>query len=242
MGRVRPDRDRFVLVGHSAGGNLSALLAAERVDGLPKAKAVIAITPGEVRPPRRPDLRHIPPETLLVVVANEHDFVVGDGRAREIFAGATAVPEARKRFVLYRTDRRGPIPLVADHLAPTAGLASLDSGEGPFRDIQMSRAGVDLLDRHGFWWLADLTLRPPSPAGPSTRSTPPPASLTLAAGATADPSSRRSLPPTWPSPPASIPPTASDSSPGTPMSSSSGLLSVAEIAQVRQPVQFRYGR
>src|SRR5439155_9397855 len=61
-------------------------------------------------------------------------------------------------FVLYRTDRHGSWPIIADHVAPCAGLAALDTGEGPLHALQMSKAGVDLLDRHGFWRLADLTL------------------------------------------------------------------------------------
>ncbi len=159
-GHVRPDLDRFALIGHSAGGNLSALMAAVALDeGLPIPKAVIALMPGEVRPvPGDPDLSRIPPETLLVVVAGEHDVIVGDVRAREIHAQATAVPEDRKLYVLYRTDRQGPVPLMAEHFAPSGSLAKLDTGEGPFRQFQMKNAGVDILDRFGFWRLADLTL------------------------------------------------------------------------------------
>ena len=95
---------------------------------------------------------------MLVVVAAEHDLLVGDSRARQIFTSATAVPLSRKKYVLYRTDRQGPVNLLADHLAPTAGLPRLDSGEGPFRSRQMSLATVDILDRYGFWRLTDVTL------------------------------------------------------------------------------------
>jgi dienelactone hydrolase len=158
-GRVRPDRDRFALIGHSAGGNLAALMAASAsIAGLPKPRAVLAIMPGEVMHLPEPRPATIPAETLLVVVAGDQDRVVGDFRARQIFAEATAVPAERKAYVLYRTDRRGPVPIIADHLAPTAGLKRLDSGEGPLRAYQFSHAEVDLLDRFGFWRLADLTL------------------------------------------------------------------------------------
>ena len=158
-GRVRPDLSRFALIGHSAGGNLAALLAAAAEGyGLPEPKAVVSLMPGEVLHLVEPCASAIPARTLLVVVAGDQDRIVGDGRARELYNEATAVPESRKEFVLYRTDRRGPVPLIADHLAPTAGLASIDSGEGPLRSLQMTRAGVDLLDRHGFWRLADITL------------------------------------------------------------------------------------
>lgn len=158
-GRVRPDLERFALIGHSAGGNLSALVAASAAEaGLPRPRAVVAVMPGEVRPVASPSLSRIPAETLLVVVAGDLDLVVGDARARAIHAEATSVPSERKLYVLYRSDRRGAVSLLADHLAPTAPLPALDTGEGPFRGLQMGLGGVDVLDLYGFWRLADLTL------------------------------------------------------------------------------------
>ena len=157
-GHVRPDRDRFALIGHSAGGNLAALLAATRDAGLPSPRALVVLMPGEVLAVREPVLEHIPEETLLVVVAAEDDLVVGDHRARQIFAEATAIPPARKKYVLYRTDRHGRPRLVADHLAPTASFQALDTGGGPFADYQMDRGETNALDHSGFWRLADITI------------------------------------------------------------------------------------
>jgi len=157
-GHVRPDRDRFALIGHSAGGNLAALLAATRDAGLPSPRALVVLMPGEVLAVREPVLEHIPEETLLVVVAAEDDLVVGDHRARQIFAEATTIPPARKKYVLYRTDRHGRPRLVADHLAPTASFQALDTGGGPFADYQMNRGETNTLDHSGFWRLADITL------------------------------------------------------------------------------------
>ncbi len=134
------------------------MAASAKTSGLPTPRAVLAFMPGEVRPVSGPNLADIPAETLLVVVVGDLDLVVGDARARAICLGATAVPAERKLFVQYRTDRRGPFPLLADHAAPTAALPRLDTGEGPFRALQMSLADVDVLDRYGFWRLTDLTL------------------------------------------------------------------------------------
>lgn len=158
-GHVRPDQSRFGLVGHSAGGNLAALIAAVAAEeGLPEPKAVVCVMPGEVQPLHKPSLAQIPAQTLLVVVAAEHDWIVGDGRARQIFAEATAVPPDRKEYVLFRTDRHGSPPLVANHASATAALAAFDSGEGPLRAFQMARGEVNALDRFGLWRLADVTL------------------------------------------------------------------------------------
>ncbi|GIW86034.1 MAG: hypothetical protein KatS3mg108_0358 [Isosphaeraceae bacterium] len=158
-GRVRPDRSRVGLIGHSAGANLAVMLAAGRPDGLPQPRAVVAVMPGEVLPIDQPSPADLPAETRLLVVVGDRDAVVGDARARQIFAAATLIPPENKEYLYYRTQRHAPMPLVADHLAPTAALAGYDSGDGPFRLIQMARAGLDHLDRAGFWEAADLALR-----------------------------------------------------------------------------------
>lgn len=158
-GHVRPDRTRFALVGHSAGGNLAALMAAVAEEqGLPEPRAVVAIMPGEVKPLREPSLARIPARCQLVVVAADADWVVGDVRARQIFAESTSVPSSNKQFVLYRSDRHGSPPLVANHTAPTGALLEFDTGEGPLRSFQMARGEVNALDRFGLWRVADVTL------------------------------------------------------------------------------------
>lgn len=158
-GRTRPDRDRFALIGHSAGGNLAVQLAAMAAEvGLPEPKAVVAALPGEVLPASGPDLALIPPSTALVVAAAQEDVVVGDGRAREIFELARSVPASHKQFVFLRSDRTAVPPLIADHAAPMSALPWLDTGEGPFHAFQMNGATVDQFDREVFWKAADLAL------------------------------------------------------------------------------------
>ena len=156
---VKADRSRFALVGHSTGGVLSVQMAAmARSRGLPDPKAVIAVTPGELLRSKGPKLSDIPATTLLVVIAAEHDVITGDGRAREIYRDATSIPASRKKFVLFRTDLRGRPGFWADHLAPTASLASFDNGEGPFHAFQMNQGATNAIDREGFWKVTDLTL------------------------------------------------------------------------------------
>src|SRR5262249_5983256 len=69
-GHVRPDSGRFALIGHSAGANLAAQIAAlasEPHAALPLPRALVAIMPGEVFPMRKPALSGIPATTLLIV-------------------------------------------------------------------------------------------------------------------------------------------------------------------------------
>jgi acetyl esterase/lipase len=156
---VRPDRSKFAIIGHSAGGNLAAQMAAVAAEAdLPVPKAVVAIFPGEVFPSRKPDLADIPAKTLMVVVAGEKDLVVGDQRAREIFAETTSIPLDRKKYILYRSDLRGYPRFRADHLAPTGAHAPFDTGEGLLPSIQLAQADVNAFDTAGFWRIADLTI------------------------------------------------------------------------------------
>ncbi|MGO9469442.1 MAG: alpha/beta hydrolase [Isosphaeraceae bacterium] len=158
---VRADTTRFALVGHSAGGNLAAQIAAVASDphaDLPLPRALVVVMPGELIPARQPSLDRIPASTLLLVIVGEEDLVVGDLRGRQIFTEATAVPRTRKRFILFRSDRHGYPPLIAEHTAPTGVNHRLDNGEGVFRSLQKSFGDVNALDRAGFWRMTDLTL------------------------------------------------------------------------------------
>ena len=161
VGHVRPDTGRFALIGHSMGGNLAAQIAASAADPrseIPTPQILITLMPGEIIPIRKPSLADIPATTLLIVVVGEEDLVVGDHRGRQIFSEATAIPRSRKRFVLFRSDRHGFPPLIAEHTAPTGVHRHLDNGEGVFRAFQLSLGEVNALDRAGFWRMADLTL------------------------------------------------------------------------------------
>ena len=160
VGHVRPDPARFVMIGHSAGANLAAQIAAAAADAdsaIPPPQAVIALMPGEIVPMPEPALSRISASTLLVVVVGDEDLVVGDLRGRQIFAQATAIPRSRKRFILFRSDRHGFPPLIAEHTAPTGVHPRLDSGEGIFRSLQLSLSDVNAFDRAGFWRMADVT-------------------------------------------------------------------------------------
>ncbi len=158
---VRPDLERFALIGHSAGGNLAAQIASVSADpksGLPEVRAVMMFMPGEVLPLREPKLSEIPASTLMIVAVGEDDLLVGDLRGRQIFSQAVAVPRSHKRYVVFRSDRHGHPPLIAEHTAPTSANHRLDNGEGLFRAFQLSLGDVNALDWAGFWRIADATL------------------------------------------------------------------------------------
>ncbi len=161
VGHVRPDPARFALIGHSAGANLAAQVAATAADPgseIPVPQALVAVMPGEIVPMREPKLSRIPAMTLMIVVVGDEDLLVGDLRGRQIFTQASAIPRSRKRFILFRSDRHGFPPLIAEHTAPTGANPRLDNGDGIFRSLQLSFSDVNALDRAGFWRMTDLVL------------------------------------------------------------------------------------
>lgn len=118
---VKADTSRFAIVGHSAGGIITANMAATwKQEGLPQPRAVMCVQPGISKLFGLADLKQMPKETLLLTVATEHDVVTGDADAKRIYKEASAVPKANKDFVLIRADAHGQPSLGAGHLAPVA--------------------------------------------------------------------------------------------------------------------------
>src|SRR5688572_8505545 len=133
-GHVKPDLNKFAVVGHSAGGLLSASVAAlAKKSNLPQVRAVMAVEPGITEAPINiplADLKNIPAETLLLSVAGDQDTLVRDTDAKRIYYESTRVSAANKDFITLVTDTHGTPTLVASHRAPTAIDKSYDSGEG----------------------------------------------------------------------------------------------------------------
>ena len=139
-GHVRPQPGAVVLVGHSIGAVMAAQLAADAAaGGLPRPGAVFALQPpteeeGGLRP-----LRRIPRSTLLLVLASDRDDRVGEEGARRLWAALGHVRPANRDYVRVRSDQRGSVGLLADHLFP------LSSASNP----------PDALDWFGAWKLLD---------------------------------------------------------------------------------------
>ncbi len=125
--RVRPDPGRFALVGHSAGGVVSANVAALAArTGLPVPRAVLSAAPGRTWGLARrsavalEDLSAIPAGTLLVAVAGDRDRIARTTDARRIYYESARVPAENKNFVIVQSDSYGSPPLEAHHFAPLA--------------------------------------------------------------------------------------------------------------------------
>jgi len=139
---VRPELDKFAIVGHSLGGGITAIMAAlAQTEGLPIPKAIMPVQPA-YNWSINADLSLIPNTTLMVVVVGANDTVVGTIPGKSIFYEADQIPFDRKDFVIQITDRYGSPDLIADHIAPlcTPGFFSYS---------------VDAMDYYSTWKLFD---------------------------------------------------------------------------------------
>ncbi len=136
---VRPELDKFAIVGHSLGGGFTAYMAADAQDvGLPIPKAIMPVQPAVLE--STVDLSKIPNETLMLVVVGENDTVVGNESGKIIFYNSTQVPLSQKDFIIQITDIYGEPDLIADHIAPIC-IPSSDT--------------VDAMDYYSTWKLFD---------------------------------------------------------------------------------------
>ena len=178
-GHVKPDLNKFAVVGHSVGGLLAANVAAlAKESNLPQVRAVMAVEPGITEAPINiplADLKKIPAETLLLAVAGDQDTLVRDTDAKRIYHESTQVSAANKDFIVMITDTHGTPSLQASHRAPTAMDRSYDNGESVNGTPATNRVGnsssrqngssnesrrlesmmVNALDYFGTWKLFD---------------------------------------------------------------------------------------
>jgi dienelactone hydrolase len=153
-GHVKPDLEKFAIVGHSAGGLISintAALAASQ--GLPQPKAVFCVEPGKSRStndtmgPILSDLSKVPSSILLLTLAGDKDDWVGNSDAKKIYLETTQITRENKNYVLLVSDDQGYPSLNADHFAPLAF------------EVQIRDDNIYLLtssmDYYGTWKLFD---------------------------------------------------------------------------------------
>jgi len=162
MPKLGLDEDmNFAVVGHSAGGNITANMAAlADNNGLPQPKAVMCVQPGDSDGGPLGngsidlvDLSTIPAETLLLTVLGDMDDIVTDLDAKRIFNETTQISWLDKNYIIMHSDDYGDLDLVADHFAPCAPDSTY-SFLGIDLDVYKSQE-KDALDYYGFWKLFD---------------------------------------------------------------------------------------
>lgn len=139
-GHVRPQLDKLAVVGHSAGGQISAGMGARAASsGLPPFKAVMCVQPGKTWGPQitqipLDDVSTMPASTLLLTVVGDRDTIAKDIDAKRIINETVAVPFENKNLVQVLSDDHGSPPLIASHFfpaAPAEGAGEVDAGIDP---------------------------------------------------------------------------------------------------------------
>jgi dienelactone hydrolase len=151
---VRPLRDQWALVGHSAGGLISVNMASNYAQyGLTPPQAVFAVQPGRSRSsenqvgPLLANMSNISPNTLLLTLAGDQDTWVGADDAIRIINSTPQIPLQNKDYLLMVSDTHGTPKLVADHFTPLAASFNLLGQDYNFL--------VDARDYYGTWKLLD---------------------------------------------------------------------------------------
>jgi len=160
-GHVKPQLEKFALVGHSMGGPISANMAALwKTKGLPVPRALMCVEPGKTwgKPEwatiELADLSQIPAATLLLTVAGDRDRLVRDIDAKRIFNESKQVPPKNKNYITLVSDDHGQPALRADHMAaiawaamPEAARPKPDETVGPLREMIRERIAARLRQR-----------------------------------------------------------------------------------------------
>jgi len=134
-GHVRPQLDKLAVVGHSAGGQISAGMAARAAaSGLPPFKAVMCVQPGKSWGPKitqipLDDVSTMPASTLLLTIVGDKDTIARDVDGKRIINESVLVPAENKNLVQVLTDDHGSPALTANHFFPAAPAAG-SGGEG----------------------------------------------------------------------------------------------------------------
>jgi pimeloyl-ACP methyl ester carboxylesterase len=163
---VRPDLDRVVVAGHSAGGMVAAgIVARAATEGLPKMKALMSVEPGDsqrggVASVPLADLSTLPSDTLMLILVGQDDTSVGTFDGERILHESSSVSASNKALLMLHSDDHGSPGLIANHFTPSAvlnadGTFAKEPTKASFNKNTTDIGVVDALDYMGTWRLLD---------------------------------------------------------------------------------------
>lgn len=161
---ARPDKERVAFIGHSAGVPLALNIAAGVSSGkVPAPKLIFGLMPGGIASNEKErgillrDLSTVGPETLIITISGDRDYLPSDRASRLIFQQASAVSSTRKLFMRASSDDHGFPALTATLASPGSPKADYDASAiklppDPPRDPKQ---------RNTWRWSADMALSGP---------------------------------------------------------------------------------
>jgi dienelactone hydrolase len=161
---AKPDRERVALIGHSAGVPIALNLAAGASAGkVPAPKLIFGLMPGGIASNEKErgillrDLSTIDPQTLIITMSGDRDYLPSDRASRLILQQASAVSASRKLFMRAASDDHGFPALTATLASPGSQKAEYDAAAiklppDPPRDPKQ---------RNTWRWSADMALSGP---------------------------------------------------------------------------------
>ena len=161
---ARPDKERVAFIGHSAGVPLALNLAAGVGSGkVPAPKLIFGLMPGGIASNEKErgillrNLSTVDPNTLIITISGDRDYLPSDRASRLIFQQTSAVPSTRKLFMRASSDDHGFPALTATLASPGSPKAEYDASAiklppDPPRDPKQ---------RNTWRWSADMALSGP---------------------------------------------------------------------------------
>ncbi|MBB4039781.1 dienelactone hydrolase [Microvirga flocculans] len=161
---ARPDKERIAVIGHSAGVPLAFNIAAGAGSGkVPAPKLIFGLMPGGIASTEKErgillrDLEAVDPQTLIITMSGDRDYLPSDRASRLILQKTSAVPANRKLFMRAGSDDHGFPALTATLASPGSPKADYDSASiklppDPPRDPKQ---------KNTWRWSADMALTGP---------------------------------------------------------------------------------
>jgi dienelactone hydrolase len=161
---ARPDRERVAFIGHSAGVPIALNLAAGAGSGkVPAPRLIFGLMPGGIASTEKErgillrDLSTIDPQTLIITMSGDRDYLPADRASRLILQQASAVPANRKLFMRAGSDDHGYPPITATLASPGSPKSDYDAASiklppDPPRDPKQ---------KNTWRWSADMALSGP---------------------------------------------------------------------------------
>ncbi|NJM97118.1 MAG: alpha/beta hydrolase fold domain-containing protein [Phormidesmis sp. RL_2_1] len=165
---IRPDWSQFSIVGHSLGGGLSALVAADAQSiSLPTPKVIMAVAPGwaEGELPVA-ELGQISSSSYLIIVEGANDELADSRQGANIYRATPQISAERKAYFVLAS---GDDNLAVTHSSPLSPLESYRNANLSRREVRRQRFGtlilnvltgqnagvINQLDSAGYWPIFD---------------------------------------------------------------------------------------